>query len=313
MTRVTSPFGWSSTAEEVSEGIDLTGKRAIVTGATAGLGVETARVLALRGAEVILAVRNIDAAQPLIDEIEAAGGKARASGLELGDLRSVEAFAAREGGEPLHILVNNAGIMACPYARTAQGFESQFGVNHIGHFHLTTLLLPALKAANGARVVSVSSSGHHWGTVDFDDPNFERREYDPLVAYGQAKTANVLFAVELDRRFRDDGIRAFSLMPGGIQTSLGRYMTDEVRARLGTDPEGAKKIRWKSVPQGAATQVWAAVGRELDGTGGLYLEDCNVAEPWQEGMRFGVKPYALDPDTARRLWDFSEAAIAATR
>jgi len=311
MTRVTSPFGWSSTAEEVAEGHDLSGKRAIVTGATAGLGVETARVLALRGAEVVLAVRDVAAAEPVKATIEAAGGKARISQLELGDLRSVEAFAAREGGEPLHLLINNAGIMACPFARTTQGFESQLGVNHVGHFHLTTLLLPALKAAGQARVVALSSSGHHWSDFDFDDPNFERVEYDPLAAYGRSKTANVLFAVELDRRFRDDGIRAFSLMPGGIHTSLGRSMTEDVRRRLGVDDASASQYKWKTVEQGSATTIWAALGRELEGKGGLYLEDCHEAEPWREGTRNGVKPYALDPASAQRLWSWSEAAIAA--
>lgn len=313
MTRVTSPFGWSSTAEEVSEGHDLSGKRAIVTGATAGLGVETARVLALRGAEVVLAVRDAAAAEPVKAMIEASVGKASISALDLSDLRSVEAFAEREGHAPLHLLINNAGIMACPLGRTKQGFENQVGVNHLGHFHLTTLLLPALLAAKGARVVNVSSTGHHWSAFDFDDPNFERTEYDPLKAYGRAKTANALFAVELDRRYRDREIRAFSLMPGGIQTSLGRYMTDDVRKRLGTDAEGAKNIRWKSVEQGSATTVWAALGHELDNVGGLYLEDCNEAEPWREGMRNGVKSWALDGDAARRLWDWSEAAIAAAR
>jgi NAD(P)-dependent dehydrogenase (short-subunit alcohol dehydrogenase family) len=311
MTRVTSPFGWESTAEEVSEGHDLTGKRAIVTGATAGLGVETARVLALRGAEVVLAVRDLAAAEPVVAMIGAAGGKARISPLDLSDLRSVEAFAAREVGAPLHYLINNAGIMACPLGRTAQGFENQLGINHIAHFHLTTLLLPALKAARGARVVAVSSSGHHWGAFDFDDPNFERTEYDPLAAYGRSKSANVLFAVELDRRFKGDGIRAFALMPGGIQTSLGRYMTDDVRQRLGTDPEAAKNIRWKTVAQGSATTIWAALGRELEGKGGLYLEDCNEALPNQPGARNGVKPWALDPEQAKRLWTWTGQAIAA--
>ena len=311
MTRITSPFGWESTAAEVAAGHDLTGKRAIVTGATSGLGVETARVLARCGAEVVLAVRNVAAAQDLLEEIAAFGGKAHAATLDLSDLRSVEAFAAAEGAAPLDLLILNAGIMACPLGRTAQGFETQLGVNHLGHFHLTTLLLPALKAAQGARVVAVSSTGHHWGAFDFDDPNFERGEYDPLAAYGHSKTANALFALELDRRYRDDGIRAFSLMPGGIQTDLGRYMTDEVRQRLGTDPEGAKKIRWKSVEQGSATTIWAALGRELDGAGGLYLEDCNEAVPSEPGMRNGVKPWAQDPEAARRLWDWSAAAIAA--
>lgn len=310
MTRITSPFDWSSTAAEVAEGHDLSGKRVIVTGATAGLGVETARVLAHCGAEVVVAVRDVAAAQPLLDEIAGAGGKARAASLDLGDLRSVEAFARAEGDAPLHLLINNAGIMACPFMTTAQGFEMQLGVNHVGHFLLTTLLLPALRAAKGARVVGVASSGHHWGDFDFEDPNFERRPYDPLVAYGQSKTANILFVLELDRRCRDEGIRAFSLMPGGIQTSLGRHMTDDIRQRLGTDPESAKLIRWKTVEQGSATTIWAALGRELEGAGGVYLEDCAQALPNEPGQRNGVKAWALDPNKAERLWAWSEAAIA---
>ena len=306
MSRVTSPFSWESTAAEVAAGHDLTGKRAIVTGATSGLGTETARVLAGAGAEVVLAARDPAAAKPLLDEITAAGGRARAAELDLADLRSVESFAAAEVGKPLHLLISNAGIMACPERRTAQGFEMQLGVNHLGHFYLTKLLLPALEAAGGARVVNLSSSGHHWGAFDFDDPNFARGDYDPLTAYGRSKTANALFAVELDRRYGDKGIRAFSLMPGGIQTSLGRHMSDDIRKRLGPD---VKEIRWKSVAQGSATTVWAALGDELEGKGGLYLEDCNEALPWREGMRNGVRPWATDPDAARRLWEWSEAEI----
>lgn len=313
MSRITSPFGWESTAAEVAAGHDLSGKRAIITGATAGLGVETARVLASRGAEVVLAVRDTAAAAPLVAEIEAAGGKASAAALDLADLRSVEAFAAADDGAPLYLLINNAGIMACPLMRTAQGFEMQLGVNHIGHFHLTSLLLPTLKAANGARVVAVASSGHLWSGFDFDDPNFERTAYDPLAAYGRSKTANALFALELDRRYRGDDIRAFSLMPGGIHTSLGRHMTDEIRQRLGVDPASASQYKWKTVEQGSATTVWAALGRELDGSGGLYLEDCNEALPNREGRRDGVKAWARDPDAAERLWAWTENAIAATK
>src|SRR3989344_16064 len=234
MSRITSPFGWESTAADVAAGHDLSGKRATITGATAGLG------------------------------------RASAAALDLADLRSVEAFAAADDGAPLYLLINNAGIMACPLMRTAQGFEMQLGVNHIGHFHLTSLLLPTLKAANGARVVAVASSGHLWSGFDFDDPNFERTAYDPLAAYGRSKTANALFALELDRRYRGDDIRAFSLMPGGIHTSLGRHMTDEIRQRLGVDPASASQYKWKTVEQGSATTVWAALGRELDGSGGGY-------------------------------------------
>jgi len=198
--------------------------------------------------------------------------------------------------------------------RTAQGFEMQFGVNHVAHFHLTNLLLPALKAGaktgGGARVVSVSSSGHHWGQVNFADPNFEHTEYDPLVSYGQSKSANALFAVELDRRYQGDAIRAFSLMPGGIMTNLGRDISEDVLVRLGLGSEQTNSFRWKTVEQGSATTVWAALGRELDGHGGLYLEDVAEAVPSAEGQMDGVKPWAIDPAMARQLWDWSEDAIA---
>lgn len=308
--RVTSPFTWVSTAAEVAAGHDLTGKRAIVTGATSGLGIETARVLAGCGAEVVMAGRNLAEAEPVVARINAAGGKASAVALDLTDLRSVEAFAKETGGQPLHLLINNAGIMACPFGHTKQGFELQVGVNHLAHFHLANLLLPDLKAANGARLVSLSSSGHHWGEFDFEDPFYERTEYDPINAYGRSKSANALFAVEFDRRYRDDGIRAFSVMPGGIQTNLGRSMADETKVKLGVDPENAAKIRWKTIEQGSATTVWAAVGRELDGSGGLYLEDVAQAAPYEPGKPYGLKPWAVDPDAAQRLWVWSEAIIA---
>ena len=304
MTRITSRFGEQSTAAEVAAGHDLTGKRAIVTGASAGIGVETARVLA---------VRDPDAVATLIEEIAAAGGKARVSALDLADLRSIEDFAVRERGQPLHLLIANAGIMACPLGRTAQGFETQLGVNHLGHFLLTRLLLPALMEAGGARVVVVSSTGHHWGAFDFVDPNFERKPYDPLLAYGASKSANALFALELDRRYRDKGIRAFSLMPGAIHTSLARYMTDEAFAQIGAKMEGMTNPEWKTVEQGAATSIWAALAPELEGQGGLYLEDCNEALPAVSGLNRGVQPWAIDPDAAKRLWDWSEAAVAGAR
>ena len=308
--RITSAFTWSSTAEEVAAGHDLSGKRAIITGGTSGLGLETARVLASRGAEVVLTGRDLAAAAPLVEAITAAGGKASAVFMDMADLRSVEAFAATQGSAPLHLLINNAGVMACPIRRTAQGFEMQLGVNHVAHFHLTNLLLPALKAAGGARVVSLSSSGHHWGPFNFADPNFEHTEYDPLASYGQSKSANALFAVELDRRFQSDAIRAFSVMPGGIMTNLGRDIAEDVLVRLGLGSNQTNSYRWKTVEQGSATTVWAALGRELDGHGGLYLEDVAEAVPSAEGQIDGVKPWAIDPEMARRLWDWSEEALA---
>ncbi|MBB4615416.1 SDR family NAD(P)-dependent oxidoreductase [Novosphingobium taihuense] len=307
-----SPFGATSTAAEVAAGHDLSGKRVIVTGANSGIGVETAVTLASVGAEVVLAVRDPVSAEPVLDRIAAAGGKAYASALELSDLRSVEAFVSREKGQPLHSLINNAGIMACPFARTAQGFEAQIGVNHLGHFHLTTLMLPDLIEAGGSRVVSVSSSGHHWSAFDFDDPHFETEQYDPIKAYGRSKTANALFAVELDRRYREHGVRAFSLMPGAIQTNLGRSMTDEIRKALGVDAASARQFTWKTPEQGAATSIWAALGHELEGLGGLYLENCDVAALNEPGRSDGVKPWAIDPVAAKLLWAWSEAAIEET-
>ena len=256
-------------------------------------------------------VRDVAVARPLVESIVANGGKAYAAQLDLADLRPIERFASAEARHPLHLLINNADVMACPHLSIAQGFEMQLGVNHLGHFHVTSLLLPALKAANGVRVVNLLSSGHHWGDFDFADPQFENRNYDPLVAYGQAKTANVLFTLELDRQFRGESIRAFAVMPGGIRTSLGRYMTDDIRKRLGTDTEAARTIHWKTVEQGSATTLWAAFGEGLAETGGLYLEDCAEAVPWTEGMHNGVKAHALDQHNAARLWAWSKAAVAA--
>lgn len=312
-TRITSPFGWDSTAAEVAQGHDLAGKRAIITGAISGIGLETARVLASCGAEVVLTGRNIEAAAPLIETIRATGGKADIVAVDLTDLVAVEDFAVSQAGKPLHLLINIAGIMGVPFGRTRQGFELQIGVNHLAHFHLTKLLLPALKAAGGARVVSLSSSGHHWGRLDLDDPFFERKPYQPLESYAQSKGANVLFAVELDRRYRSDGIRAFSVMPGGIRTNLARDMSEETKLQIGVDPEGAKAIKWKSVEQGSATTIWAAIGRELEGVGGLYLEDVAQALPHDGGKHSGVMDWATDPDLARQLWKWSEETIARAR
>lgn len=311
MNRIVSKFGRFSTAAEVAAGHDLSGKRAIVTGASAGIGVETARVLASIGAEVVLAVRDESAGQKVADRIVAEGGKAYVSKLDLSDLESVRAFARREGDRPLHLLINNAGVMACPFGRTKQGFETQLGVNHIAHFLLTELLMPALKKGAPARVVAVSSSGHWWSPFDFEDPNFDRVPYDKWQAYGRSKTANVLFAVEFDRRFADQGIRAFSLMPGAIETSLGRHMSEEDLAYLGITEETRPKMLDKSIPQGASTTLWAALGWELDGRGGLYLEDCAeapLADP--AVVHVGVQPYAIDPSLAARLWTWTEEAIA---
>ncbi|WP_157219000.1 SDR family NAD(P)-dependent oxidoreductase [Flavisphingomonas formosensis] len=300
-------FPEAVTAETIAAGYDLSGKRAVVTGAASGLGRETARVLAARGAEVVLAVRDVAAGEKVAVRIREAGGKATVEQLDLGDATSVRAFADRVGRAPVHLLIANAGIMACPEGRTADGHEMQFGTNHVGHFALTLLLLPALEQAAPSRVVVLSSGGHALGDIDLDDVNFERRGYDPFLAYGQSKTANILFASELDRRYADRGIRAFSVNPGAVATSLGRHMSPTVIADQGWDKIG--EIRMQTPGEGAATQVWAAIGRELEGKGGLYLEECHEAPVAETDQPLhGVQPRALDPDRARRLWEWSEKA-----
>ena len=313
---VASEFGADTPAMEVVAGHDLTGRRAIVTGGASGIGVETVRALASAGAEVTIAARNLEAAQVTADTLNSELGAQRvdAQPLDLADLDSVREFAARWGDRPLSLLINNAGVMACPFGRTQDGFEIQFGTNHLAHFLLAKLLVPALEKGTPARVISLSSAAHRMSDIDFADPNFERREYHPFRAYGQSKTANALFAVEFDRRYRDRGIRAFSVMPGVIQTSLGRHMTPALREELGfvpKEPAAPDAIAYKSVEAGAATTVWAATARELDGHGGLYLEHCGVARPLapDSPRGTGVTPYALDPRSAKRLWELSERLV----
>jgi NAD(P)-dependent dehydrogenase (short-subunit alcohol dehydrogenase family) len=306
--RITTPFTATSTAAEVAAGIDLTGKRAIVTGASSGIGIETARVLALAGADVTLAVRSTAAGEKVAAEINAATGvqRVRVAELELAHLASVRAFAALWGNTPLHLLINNAGIMATPLGRNPAGWEQQFATNHLGHFALTTALRPALAAAGGARIVSLSSRGHQRSPVVFDDINFERREYDPWLAYGQSKTANILFAVEATNRWADDGIHANAVHPGGIRTNLTRHLDDEVVQGLFAQAN----FTLKTVEQGAATSVLVATSPLLEGIGGRYFEDCNQAVPNSGGgAASGIADYALDPDNARRLWELSEQAI----
>ncbi|MFD8493506.1 SDR family NAD(P)-dependent oxidoreductase [Amycolatopsis sp. NPDC059657] len=294
-------FGFASTAAEVVEGIDLTGRRAIVTGGASGIGVETARALAGAGAEVTLAVRNVDAGNRVADEI---GKGVLVAHLDLGDQASVASFTAGWDG-PLDILVNNAGVMATPETRTPEGWELQFATNHLGHFTLAKGLHRALAAADGARVVSVSSSAHLRSGVVFDDIHFREREYEAWSAYGQSKTANVLFAVEATRRWADDGITVNALMPGSIQTALQRHVDPDEIARLRA-AAGAELRPWKTTEQGAATSVLLATSPLLDGIGGKYFEDCNEAEPNQPGSPRGVAAYALDPEAAERLWVVTE-------
>jgi NAD(P)-dependent dehydrogenase (short-subunit alcohol dehydrogenase family) len=297
------------TAEQVVEGIDLTGRRAVVTGGASGIGVETARALAAAGAEVTLAVRDRAAGAKTADDITATTGNTRVvvKDLELTDPASVRAFVEHWAG-PLHILVNNAGVMAPPLTRTPQGWELQFATNHLGHFALTTGLHRALAEAGGARVVSVSSAGHLRSPVDFDDIHFQEREYEPWTAYGQSKTANILFAVELTRRWRDDGITANALHPGGIRTNLQRHITeadlDAIRRAV-----GAASFQWKTTGQGAATSVFVATSPLLEGVGGRYFEDCAEAGINKPGERTGVAAYALDPEAAARLWKVSEETV----
>ena len=309
---IATPFSRESTAAEVIDGSDLSGKRAIVTGGASGIGVETARALASAGAAVVLAVRNLEAGARTAAEIVDSTGNSqiRVSPLDLADQKSVAAFVADWDG-PLHILVNNAGVMASPLARTAEGWEMQFATNHLGHFALATGLHRALAAAGGARVVAVSSAAHLRSPVVFEDIQFNHREYEPWTAYGQSKTANVLFAVEGAKRWADDGITVNALHPGGIRTNLQRHVSEEELSRMRQTTSGSPAPSWKTVEQGAATSILVATSPLLDGIGGRYFEDCNEAAPHQPGTRTGVAAYALDPEAAARLWLVSEQTLAA--
>ncbi|HVV87361.1 MAG TPA: SDR family NAD(P)-dependent oxidoreductase [Kofleriaceae bacterium] len=298
-----SGFGARTTAAEVLGGRRLDGVTAIVTGGYAGIGLETTRVLAAAGAQVIVPARDRAKASAAL----AGMANVTLDELDLGAPATIDAFAARFGERPLHLLVNNAGIMAAPLSRDGRGLESQLAVNHVGHFQLFVRLLPALRRAGGARVVALSSRGHVRSAFDFDDPNFERRPYDKMIAYGQSKTANVLFAVEADRRHRDDGIRAFAVHPGAIlETELVRnYEPDELKLVI----ERAQRIgSFKSIAEGAATTIWCATSPQLDGMGGVYCENCDIAPVKREGDD-GVRPHAIDPQLARRLWTWSERWI----
>ncbi|WP_030863854.1 SDR family NAD(P)-dependent oxidoreductase [Streptomyces sp. NRRL S-37] len=298
-----SGFGARSTADDVLEGIDLTGRLALVTGGYSGLGLETTRALVKAGARVVVPARRPGSAREALDGLE----RVEVSELDLGDLESVRAFADRflASGRTLDIVIGSAGIMACPETRVGPGWEAQFATNHLGHFALVNRLWPAVEPG-GARVVSVSSRGHHACGIRWDDVHWERG-YDKWEAYGQAKTANVLFAVHLDRLARDRGVRAFSLHPGGILTPLQRHLPRQEMVDRGWIDEQGNPLNpegFKTPQQGAATQVWAATSPRLDGMGGLYLEDCDVAGP-ADGGRTGVKDWAVDPEQAARLWELS--------
>jgi len=299
MARITTPFGFRSTAQEVLAGIDLSGKRVVVSGAASGIGIETARALAGAGADVTIAVRNLDAGRTVAAEIAATTGNASVcvAALDLDDRDSIAAFAGA-WDEPLDILINNAGVMALPEQRTAEGYEMQFATNHLGHFALALGLHDALAAAGNARIVAVSSNAHLMSPVVFDDIHFAFRAYDPWLAYGQSKTANALFAVAATARWAIDGIAANALNPGAIPTNLQRHVGG---MRTPVD-------RRKTPEQGAATSVLLAASPLLEGVGGRYFEDCNEAELVERrdpDKPSGVAPYALDLDNAERLWDVS--------
>jgi NAD(P)-dependent dehydrogenase (short-subunit alcohol dehydrogenase family) len=312
---ITTPFGHDSTAAEVVEGIDLTGKRAIVTGAASGIGVETARALAGAGAAVTLAVRRTGDGEKVAAEIRSGTGneEVTVAPLELVDSASIDAFVAG-WDEPLDILVNNAGVMAIQeLTLTDRGREMQFATNHLGHFALALGLHDALAAAEAARIVSVSSSGHLRSPVIFDDLDYSFRVYDAFGAYGQSKTANVLFAVEATRRWAEDGITANALMPGGIATNLQRHVGGSEYMKQAVKRFESSGVRLKTPEQGAATSVLLATSPALDGVGGRYFEDCNEAEVIhrrEPDTLAGVAPYALDPDNAERLWEVSLELIA---
>lgn len=303
--KIGSGFGAHSTADDVLQGIDLAGKLAIVTGGYSGLGLETTRALTKAGARVVVPARRADVAREAMEGIDGV----EVDELDLGDLDSVRAFAERflASGRTVDIVINNAGIMACPETRVGPGWEAQFATNHLGHFALVNRLWPAI-APGGARVVSVSSLGHHNSGIRWDDVHW-RTGYDKWEAYGQAKTANVLFAVHLDRLGRDSGVRAFSLHPGGILTPLQRHLAKEEMVERGWIDEDGKVLHpsaFKSPQEGAATQVWAATSPQLAGLGGVFCEDCDIAEPAPaDGERTGVRDYAIDPEQAARLWALS--------
>jgi NAD(P)-dependent dehydrogenase (short-subunit alcohol dehydrogenase family) len=304
--RIESGFGYRSTAAEVLEGIDLSGKLAIVTGGYSGLGLETTRALADAGAHVVVPARRRGHAE----EVLAGIGGVEVDELDLGDLDSVRGFAERflDSGRTVDILINNAAIMACPETRVGPGWEAQFATNHLGHFALTNLLWPAL-ADGGARVVALTSTGHKLSGIRFDDLQFETG-YDKWQAYGQAKSANSLFAVQLDALGQDAGVRAFAAHPGGIMTPLQRHLSREEMAASGwIDEDGKVDERFKTPEQGASTSTWAATAPALDGMGGVYCENCDIAEPTEIGSPTariqGVDAHAIDPETAARLWTVS--------
>ena len=324
MPGIVEVFGATSTTDEVLSGVNLSGKRILVTGVSAGLGVETARSLAAHGARVVGAARDLAKAERATAQVRtdaaANGGSFELVELDLANLKSVRAGADKllAKGEPFDVVIANAGVMATPFGKTVDGFETQFGTNHLGHFVLVNRIAPLIRA--GGRLINLSSAGHRYSNVNLDDPNFERTPYEPFVAYGRSKTANILFAVAFDKRRRERGVRAAAVHPGGIQTELARYMgpaelerlqemLKQVNQQLAT--EGKPPFQWKTIPQGAATSVWAAVVAPADEVGGQYCENCHVGKVVPDSVAItviseGVRGYALDPNTAEALWKKSE-------
>jgi NAD(P)-dependent dehydrogenase (short-subunit alcohol dehydrogenase family) len=317
-------FGAKSTTEEVLAGVDLKGKRILVTGVSAGLGVETARALVAHGADVVGAARDLDKAKRATAEVSQAAAKSGGSlefvELDLASLKSVRAAADKlvADGRLFDVIIANAGVMATPLGKTEDGFETQFGTNHLGHFVFVNRIAKLIK--KGGRLVNVSSSGHRFSNVDLSDPNFETTPYEPFVAYGRSKTANILFAVEFDRRHRDRGVRATAVHPGGIMTELARHMPDGAieawvqQVQQQRTAAGEPPFEFKSIPQGAATSVWTGVVAAADEVGGKYCEDCHVAElippdSQVSAISVGVRGYALDPESAKALWKKSEEMV----
>jgi NAD(P)-dependent dehydrogenase (short-subunit alcohol dehydrogenase family) len=315
-------FGATSTTDDVLEGVNLRGKRILVTGVSAGLGVETARTLAAHGAQVVGAARDLTKAKTATQSVReqaAAGGGLELVELDLASLASVRACADAliAAARPFDLVIANAGVMACPKGKTSDGFETQFGTNHLGHFVLVNRIASLLKP--GARLVNLASAGHRFSDVDLEDPNFDHTPYTEFGAYGRSKTANILFAVEFDRRHKAKGVRATAVHPGGIHTELARHMQPEAIEKLIADinttaaTSGAPAFAWKTVPQGAATSVWSGIVATADAVGGRYCEDCHVAEVTEgEGLRGGVRPYALDAARAKALWAKSEQMVGET-
>ncbi len=318
---MTTNLGATSTTEDVLSGVRLDGKRFFVTGVSAGLGVETARALAAHGARVVGTARDLAKAEQATEAVRNAaaanGGQFEMVELDLANLQSVRACADGlvKKGQPFDVIIANAGVMATPQGHTADGFETQFGTNHLGHFVLVNRIASLIKP--GGRLVNLSSSGHRFANVDLQDPNFERTPYEPFVAYGRSKTANILFAVEFDRRHRERGIRATAVHPGGIQTELGRHLEpgrlDGMLSQINKDLAAAGKpaYQFKTIPQGAATSVWAAVVAAADEIGGRYCEDCHVSRIVPDEVAIsltagGVREYAVNPENARALWKKSE-------